>query len=137
MRSSTKELKHLKNLPFQQFISVCWCLINVIMFWPKLGGINVPWQLVEAASIHQPGAILHHSIHPVRLPNRTIMGKHLRSALSHRSAAEKQLDAQRPPSASAHLPDRGGPEQAHGPASVKPLTGQLGTTSGTLSHSVI
>lgn len=110
MRSSTKELKHFKKLPLQQCSSVCWCLINVIMFWAKLGGIKVPWQARRGSIIHQPGAILHHSIHPVRLPNREIMGKHLRSALSHCSAAEKQLDTQSPPSASAHLHDRGGPE---------------------------
>lgn len=135
MKSSTKEFKHFKNLPLQNCSSACWCLINVIMFWEQLRGIKVPWQARRGSIIHQPGAILHHSIHPVRLPDRTIWGKHLRSALSHRSAAEKQLDTQRPPSASAHLHDRRGPEQAHGPASGVTLpTGQLWTTSGTLSH---
>lgn len=135
MRSSTKELKHFKNLLLQQCSSVCWCLINVIMFRAKLSGIKVPWQARRGSIIHQPGAILHHSIHPVRLPNRTIMGKHLRSALSHRSAAEKQLDTQSPPSASAHLHDRGGPEQAHGPVSgVTGWTGNISQNPSQTAH---
>ncbi|TWW60099.1 hypothetical protein D4764_05G0001890 [Takifugu flavidus] len=87
--------------------TVCYC----DTYCQKTGDCCEDYQRVcqvsEAASIRQPGAILHHSIHPVRLPNRTIMGKHL----------------------------RGGPEQAHGPASgVTGWTGNISQNPSQTAH---